>query len=201
MKSGTYHHGDLRNTLIETGIELIGKEGLGGFSLRKVAGKCGVSHAAPYSHFKDMQDLLTAMADHVTKQFTTSLQASIEGESDPMSAMEKLGTAYISFFEQHPTYLPFLFFQSGIQIQVDESDHDAPPYPPFALFRATGYRLFRSLGLPPESDDQMLMAYWSLVHGVASLLSSNGIRYSGNWQKVWQVILHSGGNADETYCP
>ncbi|GIO83272.1 TetR family transcriptional regulator [Paenibacillus faecis] len=201
MKPKPYHHGDLRNTLIETGIELISKEGLGGFSLRKIAAKCGVSHAAPYSHFKDMQELLAAMADHVTEQFTASLQESIEGQSDPMSAMEKLGTAYIAFFEQHPTYLPFLFFQSGIIIQVDEGAEDVPPYPPFAVFRQTGYRLFRSLGLPPELDGTMLMAYWSLVHGVASLLSSSGIRYSGNWQKVWQIILQSGGTANETDCP
>lgn len=117
------------------------------------------------------------MADHVTEQFTASLQESIEGQSDPMSAMEKLGTAYIAFFEQHP------------------------PYPPFAVFRETDYRLFRSLGLPPKLDGTMLMAYWSLVHGVASLLSSNGIRYSGNWQKVWQIILQSGGTANETDCP
>ncbi|UQZ32994.1 TetR/AcrR family transcriptional regulator [Paenibacillus sp. PK3_47] len=192
MKQKPYHHGDLRNTLIEAGIELINEEGPGGFSLRKVAAKCGVSHAAPYSHFKDVQQLLEAMADHVTEQFTLSLQASVDGQDEPMSAMEKLGTAYIAFFEQHPAYFPFLFFQSGITIQVD-GEEDVPPYPPFAVFRTTGCRLFRSLGLPPERDGKMLMAYWSLVHGVASLLSSSGIRYSGKWQEVWQVILQSGG--------
>ncbi|MDF9843975.1 MULTISPECIES: TetR/AcrR family transcriptional regulator [unclassified Paenibacillus] len=198
MKQKPYHHGDLRNTLIETGIELINEEGLGGFSLRKVAAKCGVSHAAPYSHFKDVQQLLAAMADHVTEQFTVSLQASVEGQEDPLSAMGELGTAYIAFFEQHPAYLPFLFFQSGITIQVDGGDEGLPAYPPFAVFRTTAYRLFRSLGLPPERDGTMLMAYWSLVHGVASLLSSSGVRYSGNWQEVWQVILQSGGTENET---
>ncbi|WP_042200981.1 TetR/AcrR family transcriptional regulator [Paenibacillus camerounensis] len=197
MKQRPYHHGDLRNTLIETGIELINEEGLGGFSLRKVAAKCGVSHAAPYGHFKDVQQLLAAMGEHVTAQFTASLQASVEGQTEPLSAMEKLGTAYIAFFGQHPAYLPFLFFQSGITIQVDGGEEDAPAYPPFAVFRTTGCRLFRSLGLPPERDGQMLMAYWSLVHGVASLQSSSGIRYSGNWQEVWQVILQSGGTEDE----
>ncbi|NGZ76810.1 TetR/AcrR family transcriptional regulator [Saccharibacillus alkalitolerans] len=197
MKETAYHHGDLRNTLIENGIELINEDGVGGFSLRKVAARCGVSHAAPYSHFKDVQELLSAMADHVTSQFTESLRRSVEGDYAPQEAMNRLGTAYIAFFQQHPAYFPFLFFQSGITIQVDGEIDGAPPYPPFAVFRETGIRLFRSQGLPEETDGKMLLAFWSLVHGVASLLTSSGIRYSGDWQEVWQTILHSGGDMHE----
>ncbi|MEJ8303772.1 TetR/AcrR family transcriptional regulator [Saccharibacillus sacchari] len=197
MKETNYHHGDLRNTLIENGIELINAEGIGGFSLRKVAARCGVSHAAPYSHFKDVQELLAAMADHVTSRFTESLQRSIDGDYVPQKAMNRLGTAYIAFFQQHPAYFPFLFFHSGIRIQVDGEVEGEPPYPPFAVFRETGMRLFRSQGLPEQMDDKMLLAFWSLVHGVASLLSSSGIRYSGDWQEVWQTILQSGGNVHE----
>ena len=56
----TYHHKDLRNALIETGIQLVSTEGVNAFSLRKVAAACGVSHAAPYSHFqnKELEDYL-----------------------------------------------------------------------------------------------------------------------------------------------
>ena len=197
LKETHYHHGDLRNRLIETGIELINAAGIGGFSLRKVAARCGVSHAAPYSHFKDVQELLAAMADHVTTRSTDSLQRSINGDYVPQEAMNRLGTAYIAFFQQHPAYFPFLFFHSGIRIQVDGEVEGEPPYPPFAVFRETGVRLFRNQGLPEEMDDKMLLAFWSLVHGVASLLSSSGIRYSGDWQEVWQTILQSGGNAHE----
>lgn len=49
----TYHHKDLRNALIETGIKIVSTEGINAFSLRKVAAVCGVSHAAPYSHFQN----------------------------------------------------------------------------------------------------------------------------------------------------
>ena len=49
QKRQTYHHKDLRNALIETGIQLVSTEGINAFSLRKVAAACGVSHAAPYS--------------------------------------------------------------------------------------------------------------------------------------------------------
>jgi len=188
-----YHHGDLRNTLIEAGIGLINEEGISGFSLRKVAARCGVSHAAPYSHFKDVQELFAAMGDHVTNQFTACLQASVEGQDNPAVAIRLLGTAYISFFEEHPAYFPFLYYQSGIAVHVDDAPGSEPPYPPFAVFKTTAYRLFRSMGLPPENDSKTLMAVWSTVHGIAALTTSKNIHYSGNWQEVWQVILYSGG--------
>ena len=57
----TYHHKDLRNALIETGIQIVNTEGVNAFSLRKVAAACGVSHAAPYSHFQNKEELLEAM--------------------------------------------------------------------------------------------------------------------------------------------
>ena len=57
----TYHHKDLRNALIEKGIEIVNIEGMQAFSLRKVATACGVSHAAPYSHFQNKEELLEAM--------------------------------------------------------------------------------------------------------------------------------------------
>ena len=57
----TYHHKDLRNALIETGIQIVNTEGVNAFSLRKVAAACGVSHAAPYSHFQNKEELLEEM--------------------------------------------------------------------------------------------------------------------------------------------
>ena len=63
QKRQTYHHKNLRNALIETGIQLVSTEGVNAFSLRKVAAACGVSHAAPYSHFQNKEELLEAM-DH-----------------------------------------------------------------------------------------------------------------------------------------
>ena len=193
MNEKPYHHGDLRNTLIEAGIGLINEEGISGFSLRKVAARCGVSHAAPYSHFRDVQDLLAAMGAHVTEQFTAALQASVEGLEHPHLAIRELGTAYIAFFEQHPAYFPFLFYHSGIAILVEETADGEPPYPPFAVFQAAAGRLFRSLGLPKQHDSRRLMAVWSTVHGIAALITSQSIHYPGNWRDIWQLFLDSGG--------
>ena len=65
-----YHHGNLKPALIDAGIRIINKEGEQGLSLRKVAAACGVSHSAPYAHYKDKDELLSAIKSSVTAQFT-----------------------------------------------------------------------------------------------------------------------------------
>lgn len=187
MKEKPYHHGNLRNQLIEAGIELINESGLKGFSLRKVASKCNVSHTAPYSHFNNIEALLCAMGDHVTKQFMDKLNTSIEGNEDSKEAISLLGQAYIDFFIKNPHYFSFIFYNSGITIDLNkESSND---YPPFALFRATAYKMFRRLNLPEEEYSNNLIALWSMVHGIASLLTNNGIEYSGDWQGIFKNII------------
>ena len=74
----TYHHKDLRNALIETGIHLVNTEGVNSFSLRKVAAACGVSHAAPYSHFQNKEELLEAMQLFITDRFSKQLESAVQ---------------------------------------------------------------------------------------------------------------------------
>lgn len=118
MKDKPYHHGNLRNQLIEAGITLINEDGLKSFSLRKVAAKCSVSHTAPYSHFKNIDELIYAMGEHVTAQFTDTLRTSIHGKEGTQEAISLLGQAYIDFFVDHPQYFQFLFYHSDITIDL-----------------------------------------------------------------------------------
>lgn len=177
-----YHHGNLRSQLIEAGIKLINTDGINSFSLRKVAAECKVSHTAPYSHFKNIDELVSAMGEHVTEQFMESLRASVQGQEDRQEAMFQLGQAYIDFFMEHPQYFQFLFYHSGLVIDLDNYNSDS--YPPFVLFRTTAYQLFTSIGLPEAEFSRQLISHWAMVHGIASLLTNNGVRYSGNWRDL-----------------
>ena len=68
-----YHHGDLRNALIEEGIKMINAGGEEALSLRKLAEKCGVSMAAPYAHFKSKEDMINAIKEYVTESLSDYL--------------------------------------------------------------------------------------------------------------------------------
>jgi len=186
MTEKPYHHGDLRNTLIEVGIRLINENGVQRFSLRKVAAMCNVSHTAPYAHFKDKDALLEAMNDHVTERFTKTLQAAIEGEECGEAAIAKLGKAYIAFFMENPNYYQFLFSKAGVAINLD--DERACPYQPFALFHDIAYRTFGKINLSPETQKRLLIIKWALVHGMAALAANRNIQYSGDWRTLLDNI-------------
>lgn len=191
MSDTPYHHGNLKSELIESGIKLISENGMNDFSLRKVAAKCGVSHAAPYSHFKDIQELSHAMGIYVTEKFMEQLSAAIEGINNSHIAVRLLGNAYISFFSENPHYFQFLFYHSNVSINLNNNERD--DYPPFALFKKTAYQMFRDKKLPEELYLNNLLALWSMVHGTASLLTNKCIHYSGNWSEVLTDNIFIGG--------
>ena len=90
----TYHHKDLRNALIETGIQLVSTEGVNAFSLRKVAAACGVSHAAPYSHFQNKEELLEAMQLFITNRFSKQLESTVQKNNNVVEILKDMGIAY-----------------------------------------------------------------------------------------------------------
>ena len=187
--SRPYHHGNLRTELIEAGIDLLNSEGFKGFSLRKVAIKCSVSHTAPYSHFKDIDALIGAMSEYVTRQFMEELSHSITGEKDGQNAVLLMGQAYINFFQKNPQYFQFLYYHSGIHIHLDKEMPD--DYPPFALFRATAYKMFDQKSFPKYLYPEILASLWSKVHGIVALLTNPNIHYSGDWQQVFKNMVES----------
>ena len=114
----SYHHKDLRNALIEKGIEIVSKEGIHSFSLRKVAAACGVSHAAPYSHFQNKEELLEAMQLFITDRFSKLLEDTIQKNHNISEILKDMGVTYISFFVENPAYFQFLYSQSNIKIDL-----------------------------------------------------------------------------------
>src|SRR6266700_927216 len=93
-----YHHGNLREALIEAALRLIGEKGPGGFTVAEAARAAGVSPAAPYRHFRDGQDLLADVAMRGFERFALALRGAWDdGRPDPSTAFERLGRSYLAF--------------------------------------------------------------------------------------------------------
>lgn len=179
----SYHHKDLRNALIETGIELVTTEGIDAFSLRKVAAACGVSHAAPYSHFKNKEDLLEAMQIFITDQFSTLLENIIQNNDHASTILKELGVAYISFFMEHSTYYQFLYAQSNIKIDLSFTIADDENYKPFVIYKNTLNRFLQNTQYSDEKRKDIIITIWAFIQGVTSLATMNNVSYDQDWQQ------------------
>ena len=103
-----YHFGNLKETLIEQGIELIHERGIEKFSLRKVAKQVGVSATACYNHFGNIDELLRGMYSYVIDRFAAALKQAVE-DNPCHNVTISMGVAYVEFFAKYPHYFNFLF--------------------------------------------------------------------------------------------
>lgn len=178
----TYHKVDLKNQLIEQGIALVGRQGAQALSLRKVAAACGVTHAAPYAHFKNKEELLMAMKEHITSQFSNILEECIKVHEQDPDLLDALGKTYVAFFVQHPDYFSFLFYQSNFSIDLTMKENSSG-YRPFDLYRSAVINILDAQQYPKEGYQDVIISLWSFVHGIASLATMKQVRYDGIWEE------------------
>lgn len=196
MAGKPYHHGKLRDSLIEAGIELMNREGGSQFSLRKVAAQCGVSQAAPYSHFSSKEDLLEAMRDYVTDRFMIVLDNSIQplqDQTDPRRLIQ-MGKSYVMFFIKNPHYFSFLFSQPCIEVHLSLDDDETTNYPPFQLLKTVAVPILRALSMSDEKMEDAIISMWATVHGLASIATMKNVSYGKNWEaKIEDLIWNRQG--------
>lgn len=183
IKQQSYHHKDLKNALIEKGIELVNTEGLQSFSLRKVAAACGVSHAAPYGHFQHKDELLNAMQNHITNEFSKILENTITIYNGDPNILEYLGKAYIVFFMDNPHYFSFLYTQSNMKIDLSFHADSALNYRPFEIYKEMLLKVMDKNNYPKEKQKDAVIALWSFIHGIASVATMKNVFYDEDWKR------------------
>ena len=178
MPSKKYHHGDLENALIKAGIEILSKEGLGGLSLRNVAKRAGVSHSAPYAHFKDRQALIAAISTEGFKQLYAELDAAIAPDiNDPKRQLVEGAWAYVQFALNNADTFKIMF--SGVLEKEKE-------YPSFVeTSRKTFERVVEIVRacqdagvLRPAPPELMAVSVWGQVYGVIALALEGQISHT-----------------------
>ena len=104
-----YHHGDLPNALRAAAADLIAERGLGAFSLREVARRAGVSHAAPAHHFGDSTGLLTAVAIEGFTKLHDVVESESDGIEDPAARLVAVGRGYVQTAVRYPGHCQVMF--------------------------------------------------------------------------------------------
>jgi AcrR family transcriptional regulator len=190
-KPGSYHHGDLKAALVAAATRLIEERGPTALSLRGVASTVGVSHGAPYRHFRSKQALLEAVAIEGFRELGEALDAVIEQTpDDPRQQMIDAGAVYVREAIDNAQRAQLMF--GGLFHQGDSSP---------ALRDAAEAAFSRCIGIIRRGQRQgvfrsgpskgLVMAYWTASHGLAMLLISDGFGVRGleeSPEALWDLV-------------
>ncbi|MBR0993448.1 TetR/AcrR family transcriptional regulator [Bradyrhizobium japonicum] len=172
VKSETpYHHGALREALLEAAERVLERDGLAGLTLRAVAREAGVSHAAPTHHFGDLTGLLSELAAVGFRQFNAAMASSCDAATTPLEAALARPKAYVAYAQAHPGMY-------GIMFRTERLDYSRPSLHEAAEASFAG--LANAIGMMRQeriSGDALTLNQgaaiaraWSMVHGFTTLL-------------------------------
>jgi AcrR family transcriptional regulator len=165
----SYHHGDLRRTLIDAALDVVATDGPGHLSLRALARSAGVSHAAPAHHFGDKSGVFTTIATEGFELLYKSQVRTMEGVQ-PRESLLPLAVNYVLFAIEHPSHYEVMWRQD----LYNRAD------PALVAARQRVFEVFYQSveagtgALEPQQFRGAVAAAWSIVHGFATLwLSGN----------------------------
>lgn len=167
-----YHHGDLREALLDAAVEVLDADGPDGITLREVARRAGVSHSAPYHHFSDKDDLLRAVTLRVSQELGEALINSQMDANDVIQSAQAVGVGYVSYAVRHPER--FRLLNRG------RIESPGGPTAEEQLARSENITLRSLLESMREgqkvgfvvdgSPETLAIVAWAAVHGLATLL-------------------------------
>jgi AcrR family transcriptional regulator len=160
------HPGDLADELRAAAVEVITDKGLGSFSLREVARRAGVSHAAPGYHFGDVGGLLTSVAIEGFDLLHTEIASASEGLEDPIEKLREIGRAYVRVGVKHPAHCEVMFRSDLIDAtdrRVQEAGHRA-----YSVLESTVAQIAAEYN-PALDISSAARLCWSMVQGLVQL--------------------------------
>jgi AcrR family transcriptional regulator len=186
MPRRPYHHGNLRETLLQGAVRVIAEVGPAAFTLREVARRAGVSHNAPYRHFRDKDALLATVAAQGFRELTRAMREPGERPSKaplnaPLNALDKLkqsGLAYVAFAVRRPEHFTVMFDAPV----VTSKDPEYAQASQEAFNTLVNYiRNCQEEGqLPAGNTLERTLYAWSLVHGIAKLAVASRFPFRTN---------------------
>jgi AcrR family transcriptional regulator len=170
----TYHHGDLRRSLIEAAEALLEERGAAGLSLREVAKRAGVSHAAPYRHFHDKAALLDAIAQTGFERLAERIRGAYERHpDDPEAQLNDAGVAYVRWATERPERTRMMMGGMMKEEPLCTCLQAAAETAFGWIFRIIDAgRSARAFGGPDTRT--VVISAWSAVHGLAMLILNSG---------------------------
>ena len=167
MHRRSYHHGNLREALLQGAVHVIAHLGPAAFTLREVARRAGVSHNAPYRHFRDKDALLAAVAAQGFRELTRAMREAGERQLKALDKLKQSGLSYVAFAIRRPEHFTVMF-DAPVRSSKDPEYVQASQEAFHTL--VTCIKNCQEAGqLPAGNTLERALYAWSLVHGIAKL--------------------------------
>lgn len=170
-----YHHGNLKEALVEAARRFIAERGLGGFTLADAAKLVGVSPAALYRHFRGRDALVQEVAERGFKLFGERLSVALRAPGEPIERFTRMGEAYLAFAEEEPGYYAAMFSGGG---EEGCGPFERQPTPAggtaFEILVAALQKTFPD-GFGGVDPRFIALEVWALSHGIATLSASGSL--------------------------
>lgn len=163
----SYHHGNLRQALVEAGIAQLEEDGLEALSMRRIAARVGVSHTAPKNHFGSFRGLLSAIAAEGFRRHAVHMQRDVSAETDRKAQLNAAMRGYVRFALEHPALFR-LMFSSTMCDHDDEALKREASESYRVLMRISDGLQWDKAGTPGAQRKTETMI-WSFVHGYTML--------------------------------
>jgi AcrR family transcriptional regulator len=173
-----YHHGNLREALLEAAIRLIAEVGPTAFTLREVARRAGVSHNAPYRHFRDRDDLMAAVAAQGFRELTQAMVEAAGQQSDARDRLKQAGLGYVTFALRRPEHFTVMF--DAPMSKRKHPDSAAAAEQAFGTLMSFVKGCQDAGRLPSGDLRQMALLAWTMVHGIAKLAITGRLPFSSS---------------------
>ncbi len=171
-----YHHGNLRRALLDAAMELVREWGIDGFTLREVARRAGVSHAAPYHHFEDRAALVSALVVESFELFERAFrEAAASTPGTHLDRIRAIGRAYVRFAFDDPARFT-LMWRPELRTLEDDSPVDEAGLASYQVL-VDEIAAGQNAGEIVDGDVGLLsLSAWSAVHGLATLMVDGPLR-------------------------
>ncbi|KZZ42003.1 hypothetical protein A3765_12460 [Oleiphilus sp. HI0130] len=164
-KERSYHHGDLKSALIDAALQILDTRGIEALSLRALASEVGVSHMAPYAHFKNKTELFQAIAASGFQSLTRRMQA-VQDENNAIELILNYGTQYIEFAIANPALYKIMLSQTQTAPEMTMELQQASKEPHALLVQA-----FEKLPNAHSPANLQAQGAWAMVHGLSALIT------------------------------
>jgi AcrR family transcriptional regulator len=170
-----YHHGNLREALVDAARDLMAESGVQGLSLRAVARRAGVSQAAPYHHFESKEALVAELCCRGFQELARRTCAAVSGLASPLERLRAMALAYVTFASDRPDLFGIMWGGKGLIV-------DKTPYVELSQTAGGSFEQLLQVIVDGMAAGELrrgdpvdaALAAWSTVHGVAVLIQEGG---------------------------